>query len=397
MKEAVTEEKIATKEKGTIDDEAGIAVSGDGTWKKRGFSSRFGVTILIGILTGKVVDILVKSSYCKACEFWEKRTNTAEYEEWKQEHECFANHTGSAGKMEVEGMQEMFQRSVELRAVKYLHYIEDGDCKTFNCILKTNPYDIPVIKKECVGHVQKRMGTRLRALKKNTKGLGGKGKLTGKCIDELQTYYGLAIRRNADSMEKMKAAIWATFLHKISTDEKPQHENCPSGEDSWCSWQRAYATNTLTGYKHKTALPQNIQDAIRPIYEDLSRDDLLSRCVGGYTQNNNESLNDLIWKIASKETYCTAVTVEIAAYIAAAIFNKGHMSLLTMLQTLNVSIGNAAYNMCQEIDAQRICTAELRTLEATKESRIRRRQNRLRLLDGHTVDEGQLYGAGIAD
>lgn len=47
------------------------------------------------------------------------------------------------------------------------------------------------------------MGTRLRNLKKNTKELGGKGKLTGKLIDELSMYYGLAIRRNHDSVLKM--------------------------------------------------------------------------------------------------------------------------------------------------------------------------------------------------
>jgi hypothetical protein len=33
-----------------------LTVSGDGTWKTRGHSSRFGVTTLIGGGTGKVVD-----------------------------------------------------------------------------------------------------------------------------------------------------------------------------------------------------------------------------------------------------------------------------------------------------------------------------------------------------
>lgn len=70
------------------------------------------------------------------------------------------------------------------------------------------PYkNFPVLKKECVGHVQKRMGTRLRNLKKNTKGLGGKGKLTRKLIDELSVYYGLAIRRNKDLVKKMRTEI----------------------------------------------------------------------------------------------------------------------------------------------------------------------------------------------
>lgn len=62
------------------------------------------------------------------------------------------------------------------------------------------------------------MGTRLRDLVKKTveekevKGKKiqkktGKNKLTGKMIDKLTVYYGLAIRRNSDSVDKMRDAI----------------------------------------------------------------------------------------------------------------------------------------------------------------------------------------------
>nr|XP_012217174.1 PREDICTED: uncharacterized protein LOC105669009 isoform X2 [Linepithema humile] len=85
--------------------------------------------------------------------------------------------------MEVDAVIEMFQRS-EITA-------ENKE----------------VFKKECINHIQKRMGTHLRNVKKNTKGFGGKGKLTGKLMDELSIYYGLAIRRNHDSVQKMRDAI----------------------------------------------------------------------------------------------------------------------------------------------------------------------------------------------
>ncbi|XP_036147532.1 uncharacterized protein LOC118647217 [Monomorium pharaonis] len=157
----------------------------------------------------------------------EKRQGTTEYAEWLENHanECDANHEGSAGKMEVDAVIEMFQRSEELYQVKYANYIGDGDSKTFKGILDSEYENFTVSKKECVDHVQKRIGTRLHNLKKVTKGLGGKGKLTGKLIDELWIYYGLAIRRNCDSVEKMRNDIWATLYHKMSTDEEPQHED----------------------------------------------------------------------------------------------------------------------------------------------------------------------------
>lgn len=136
---------------------------------------------LIECFTAKVVDILVKSKYCKACEYWKKKANTEEYAEWSKTHadECQANHEGSAGKMEADAIIEMFQCSESLYQVKYGSYIRDGDSKTFKGILDAEPYeDLTVQKKECIDHVQKRMGTRLRNLKKKVKGLDGKGKLT---------------------------------------------------------------------------------------------------------------------------------------------------------------------------------------------------------------------------
>ena len=94
--------------------------------------------------------------------------------------------------------------------MKYPNYIGVGDSKTFRGILDSEPYDDFIVsKKECIDHVQKRMC--IRNLKNRTKRLGGKEKLTGKLIDELSLYYGLAICRNHDSVEKMRNEIFATL------------------------------------------------------------------------------------------------------------------------------------------------------------------------------------------
>ncbi|KYN18740.1 hypothetical protein ALC57_05402 [Trachymyrmex cornetzi] len=194
--------------------------------------------------------------------------------------------------MEVDSMVEIFRRSVERFAVKYTNYIGDGDSKTYSAIVNAAPYgnSININKKKCVRHVQKRIDSRLRALK--NKSLVGRNKLTGKIIDNLSIYYGLAIRRNCESKDKMKTAIWATFYHYSSTDEKPHHENCPEGSDSW---QRAKVDGIpLTPTSTIMSLLHDVLEAIRPIYDDLKKDTLLERCVGGFTQNNNESFNNII-------------------------------------------------------------------------------------------------------
>ena len=127
----------------------------------------------------------------------------------------------------------------------------------------------------------------------------------------------------------MREAIWATFHHYCSTDKNSQHEKCPIGPDSWCSWQRAAAALELSDFHHDyESLPEDVVEAIRPIYTDLSNKKLLERCVGSFTHNNNESYNQLSWKITPKIVPCGSKIVEIAANIAAGVFNGGTSSLL---------------------------------------------------------------------
>ena len=120
FQKAAEEEIIENSKARNIENDTNLTVSGDGTWKKWGFSSLYGVSFLIGSFTGKVLDINVKSSYCKMCEMWEKRKSTAEYEKWLEDHEseCLANHEESSRKMEVDGMVEVFKRSEELHGGK---------------------------------------------------------------------------------------------------------------------------------------------------------------------------------------------------------------------------------------------------------------------------------------
>ena len=77
------------------------------------------------------------------------------------------NHSDSAGKMESDGMVEIFKRSEEKNNAKYAFYIGDGDSKSFAAIVDSKPYkDLVPIKKESVNHVSKRLFHRLTETKK---------------------------------------------------------------------------------------------------------------------------------------------------------------------------------------------------------------------------------------
>ncbi|GFW35505.1 uncharacterized protein TNCV_3071331 [Trichonephila clavipes] len=149
----------AALEEVTLTNYSDIIISGDGTWKTRGYSSRVGVCAVIGDKTGKCIDAEVMSSFCKGCDFWKRRKGSPAYKKWKILHvkECLKNHNGSAGMMETVGMVRIFQRSLSHRSVRYTSYIGDGDSKTFSSITASNPYgeDITVSKIECVGLFKK--------------------------------------------------------------------------------------------------------------------------------------------------------------------------------------------------------------------------------------------------
>ena len=90
-------------------------------------------------------------------------------------------------------------------------------------MLDEKPYDPgkenAVEKVGCVGHVQKRMGTALRNLKKEHRGqklmdgktIGGAGRLTVTLIDTLQNYYGMAIRNCKGDLRGMMQVIQASL------------------------------------------------------------------------------------------------------------------------------------------------------------------------------------------
>ena len=87
--------------------------------------------------------------------------------------------------MEVTGARRTFARSIEKNSLRYKEFYGDGDSKSILAVKTIYP-NIEILKRECIGHVQKRIGTGLRALKKNIKGIGGKGTLINSIIDKLQ-------------------------------------------------------------------------------------------------------------------------------------------------------------------------------------------------------------------
>lgn len=72
--------------------------------------------------------------------------------------------------------------------------------------------------------------------------------------------------------------------------------------------------------------------AIKPIYEDLTQEKLLERCLHGKTQNPNESFNNCIWKRVPKTDFVSLNTLHLGVLDAVICFNEGSIAKVNVLQ-----------------------------------------------------------------
>ena len=356
-------------------EEIDIDVSYDGSWHTRGHKSKLGLGCVIENRTGLVVDYEVLSKYCHVCETVgakiqedDEKNGKNNYDNWLITHQpdCDKNHDGSSGSMEQICAVNMWKRSKQ-HGFRYKTVICDGDANTIKKINESNPYsDLVVEKRECINHVAKRLGTALRKVvddkrkAKITLGGNGKGKLTQTKIGKLQKYYTRAIRSHS-SVPEMKRAIWATFKHCSSTNDSPAHEDCPDGLESWCFYKKAVSKG-LPPPNHDLHMGSHISPFvakyIEHVYERLSDEELLSKCVEGLSQNVNESIHSLIWSRCPKHIFVGRKRLEVSVSVGVGEFNKGAQASQNFLEALGLTVGCLTKKFGEKRDQERKRQAE---------------------------------------
>ena len=127
-------EDLLCKSKDPNDDTViDTAVSCDGSWQKRGYSSLNGVVTVISTDNSKILDIEPMTQTCKSCLLHEKlkTSDTKRFEEWKVTHVCKINHIGTASNMEPEGAKRIWERSIRKNILRYTEFYGDGYSKSF--------------------------------------------------------------------------------------------------------------------------------------------------------------------------------------------------------------------------------------------------------------------------
>ena len=104
MKEVTLDiRKEKLKENYSDDNVVDIDASFDGTWQKRGYSSLNGVVTAIAKDSGKCFDYRIMTKKCQACQSWQDKHGTPEYDRFLADHQCAINFEGCAGAMECSG------------------------------------------------------------------------------------------------------------------------------------------------------------------------------------------------------------------------------------------------------------------------------------------------------
>ncbi|GFU79728.1 uncharacterized protein TNCV_4037351 [Trichonephila clavipes] len=160
-----------------------------------------------------------------------------------------------------------------------------------------------VTKYECIGHVQKKVGARLRKLKSKNKNLSGKGKLTDSFIDRLQNYYGIAVRSNVGNLSGLQQNVIAALFHCSSSVEKLMHGQCPIGKRLLVLLPASTVLWLKKPNEKYKGLSNEVLNTIKPTYLELCTKELLTKCLHGKTQNSNECLNGVIWQRVPKEVF----------------------------------------------------------------------------------------------
>jgi hypothetical protein len=128
-------------------------------------------------------------------------------------------------------------------------------------------------------------------------------------------------------------------------------------------------------------------NAIRPVYEKMCSDEVLSKVVDGGTTNPNESYHSYIWSLCPKTQFHSAQYVRNAASLAAILYNDGYqLSILKLLRQCGVqSTTPACVRMLEFIDNQRVKEHKFKT------KTTRQKERRQRILTEQRINQQEKY------
>ena len=235
------------------------------------------------------------------------------------------------------------------------------------------------------------------------KSIGGSGnRLSEQTIKKLQEYYRNAIRRNVNrtaktadetnnSLDSMKDSIMAVLYHcTMLEDSEEKHTYCPKGEVIWCLYQK---TNQEVE-KQSHYLDKVFLELLKPTFIRLSARALVFRCLPGYSQNQNESLNGVVWSKAPKHKFKGPKAIEMAGMSAVMQCKKGAKSRWAVIRAAEIPPGQHSEEGAAKKDNKRLSSSNRAALAIEKKRKARNVSKAAQEQRDEETEGGPAYLAG---
>ena len=146
-------------------------------------------------------------------------------------------------------------------------------------------------------------------------------------------------------------------------------------------------------YIEKPGLPIPLRKKLESIFRELSSPELLAKCLEGSTQNNNESLNGVIWTRCPKNVLVGLPVLEMSVSSAILTFNSGKRGIFDVFTNCGLEIGSFTNKFCYKEDAHKVFKANIKSMKVTKKRRKSLRAIRKGFVDKEAEGEPS-YSSG---
>jgi len=215
----------------------------------------------------------------------------------------------------------------------YTVFVGDGDSSYYRAVVNENIYGptVSISNENCVGRIQKRMGTRLRKIVQNNKGVklsdgksvSGKGRLTLKIIDSFMCV-GIALWSNKNNLAEMQRRPWLSWITMLPL-MIPLATTCVllvRIPDVSFRWTRPLVRTPTYFIRTPYQRGHGSGDA----------------CQNALTQNGIECIHAMLWKIVPKRRYAGEAAYVLAVALTAGYFNDGQLAFnYSIYKTLGIS------------------------------------------------------------
>ena len=192
----------------------------------------------------------------------------------------------------------------------------------------------------------------------------------------------------------MSRATHAILKHYSSTPENPRHEDCPTGRNSWCSYNRDVATGEKTHVRIKNPLPESVVTLMQPIFDRLGSEEFLVGSEKSLDQNKNECLHHVVWGMAPKEQYTSQQEASLAVSLGVLVFNNGLKDTVAKLLTaMELPVSSSMLRELEMIDGKRIQQSDYKADLVTKQRRKKLKRDKCKKQDAFQHQEGVMYSS----